>query len=55
MDMGCVRMTERYFSADPPTAEQVAAATADIDALVDEAARSVDLTGIGTLVGLPAA
>ena len=30
MDMGCVRMTERYFSAasaDPPTAEQVAAAT----------------------------
>ena len=55
MDMGCVRMTERYFSAasaDPPTAEQVAAATADIDALVDEAARSVDLTGIGTLVGV---
>jgi exopolyphosphatase/guanosine-5'-triphosphate,3'-diphosphate pyrophosphatase len=55
MDMGCVRMTERYFSAasaDPPTAEQVAAATADIDALVDEAARTVDLTGIGTLVGV---
>ena len=29
VNIGCVRMTERHFHADPPTAEQVAAATAD--------------------------
>jgi exopolyphosphatase/guanosine-5'-triphosphate,3'-diphosphate pyrophosphatase len=32
VDIGCVRMTERHLSSDPPSPEQVAAAVADIDA-----------------------
>ena len=35
MDMGSVRMHERYLTADPPTPEQVAACVADIDAQLD--------------------
>jgi exopolyphosphatase / guanosine-5'-triphosphate,3'-diphosphate pyrophosphatase len=54
-DIGCVRLTERHLRADPPTAGQVGAATADIDAAIDTAAAAV-LGGPGpaprTLVGL---
>ena len=54
-DIGCVRLTERHLRADPPTAGQVRAATADIDAAIDTAAAAV-LGGPGpaprTLVGL---
>lgn len=32
VDVGCVRLTERHLTADPPTAAQVAAAEADVDA-----------------------
>jgi len=35
MDMGSVRMHERYLTDDPPTAAQVAACVADIDAHLD--------------------
>lgn len=57
VDIGCVRMTERHLVADgevvdPPTPERVAAITADIDAALDEAARSVPLDRARTLVGL---
>jgi exopolyphosphatase/guanosine-5'-triphosphate,3'-diphosphate pyrophosphatase len=53
VDIGCVRMTERHFrGADPPTAAQVAAARADIDAGIDLAARSVPLAEARTLAGL---
>jgi exopolyphosphatase/guanosine-5'-triphosphate,3'-diphosphate pyrophosphatase len=52
VDVGCVRMTERHLTADPPTAEQVAAATADIDAAIDRAAAAVPLADARTLVGL---
>jgi exopolyphosphatase/guanosine-5'-triphosphate,3'-diphosphate pyrophosphatase len=57
VDVGCVRMTERHLSAgggqvDPPTPELVAAMTADIDAALDEAARTVPLGQARTLVGL---
>jgi exopolyphosphatase/guanosine-5'-triphosphate,3'-diphosphate pyrophosphatase len=61
-DIGCVRLTERHLRADPPTARQIAAARADIDAAIDTAAAAVlDGTGPGatrpgaaarTLVGL---
>jgi exopolyphosphatase/guanosine-5'-triphosphate,3'-diphosphate pyrophosphatase len=56
-DIGCVRLTERHLRDDPPTAPQIAAATADIDAAIDAAAAAV-LGGAGpsaaprTLVGL---
>jgi exopolyphosphatase/guanosine-5'-triphosphate,3'-diphosphate pyrophosphatase len=52
VDIGCVRMTERHLRADPPTAEQVAAAEADIAAAVDRALAAVPGRDARTLVGL---
>ncbi|MFR9724772.1 exopolyphosphatase [Streptomyces sp. MS19] len=58
VDIGCVRLTERHLTgddgavADPPSAAQAAAMTADIDAALDLAAERVPLTEAGTLVGL---
>ncbi|WP_433889813.1 exopolyphosphatase [Streptomyces sp. CA-111067] len=57
VDIGCVRMTERHLLhdgrlTDPPTPDLVAAITADIDAALDEAARTVPLDRARTLVGL---
>jgi exopolyphosphatase/guanosine-5'-triphosphate,3'-diphosphate pyrophosphatase len=45
-------MTERHLRSDPPTAGQIAAAVADIEAAIDEAAGDVGFRGISTLVGL---
>ncbi|MFC7326733.1 exopolyphosphatase [Marinactinospora rubrisoli] len=50
VDIGCVRMTERHLHDDPPTAGQIAAATADIDAALDEAAAAVPLGEAATVV-----
>jgi exopolyphosphatase/guanosine-5'-triphosphate,3'-diphosphate pyrophosphatase len=52
VDIGCVRMTERHLHSDPPTPAQVAAATADIDAALEDAARDVAADEAPTLVGL---
>ncbi|PSL04807.1 exopolyphosphatase/guanosine-5'-triphosphate,3'-diphosphate pyrophosphatase [Haloactinopolyspora alba] len=52
VDVGCVRLTERRFAADPPTPAQVRAAVQDIDAALDDAATDVDLASAATLVGL---
>ena len=57
VDVGCVRMTERHLVhdggiTDPPAPGQIAAMTADIDAALDEAARTVPLEQARTLVGL---
>ncbi len=52
VDIGCVRMTERHLRADPPPTSQIAAATSDIEAAINQAAEVVDFQGISTLVGL---
>ncbi|GGJ99718.1 hydrolase [Pilimelia anulata] len=52
VDVGCVRMTERHLHADPPTADQVAAAAADITAAVDAALDAVPGRTAATFVGL---
>jgi len=59
VDVGCVRMTERHLHGDPPSAEEVAAATADVDAALEVAAGrlaqgggSGGAEGARTLVGL---
>jgi exopolyphosphatase/guanosine-5'-triphosphate,3'-diphosphate pyrophosphatase len=51
-DIGCVRMTERHLHDDPPTAAQIGAATADIDAAIAEASAAVRADRARTLVGL---
>ncbi|MFK5633300.1 exopolyphosphatase [Ornithinimicrobium sp. LYQ103] len=52
VDIGCVRMTERHLHDNPPTEDQVWAALSDIVRAVDDVAQDVDLSGVGTLVGL---
>lgn len=50
MDIGSVRLHERHLHADPPTAGQVAACLADIDAHLD--ACGVDAGAAATVVGV---
>ncbi|WP_058235640.1 Ppx/GppA phosphatase family protein [Devriesea agamarum] len=52
VDMGCVRMAERYLRTDPPTPEEIQAAAADIEAVIDQAAEAVPFEQTRTLVGL---
>jgi exopolyphosphatase / guanosine-5'-triphosphate,3'-diphosphate pyrophosphatase len=52
VDIGCVRMTERHLRSDPPTAAQIAAATADVEAAIALAAEVVPMDRARTLVGL---
>ncbi len=52
VNIGCVRMTERHLRADPPTGQQVAAATADIDAALDTVAAALPVRQARTLIGL---
>ncbi|MGV1035970.1 MAG: exopolyphosphatase [Candidatus Nanopelagicales bacterium] len=52
VDVGCVRMTERRLHSDPPTSDEIDAATADIDAAIARAGEVVDLSAARTLVGL---
>jgi exopolyphosphatase/guanosine-5'-triphosphate,3'-diphosphate pyrophosphatase len=52
VDIGCVRMTERHLRSDPPTAAEIAAASADISAAVDRALDAVSGRSAATLVGL---
>ena len=52
VNVGCVRMTERHLRDDPPSRAQIAAATADIDRAIAQAAAVVDVSRARTLVGL---
>src|SRR5882757_2748898 len=52
VNVGCVRMRERRLTDDPPTAEQIEAATADIDAAIAEAAQVVSLSAAASLIGV---
>ena len=50
VNIGCVRMTERHFHNDPPTADEVALARRDIQNAIDIASASVDIKSAKTLV-----
>jgi exopolyphosphatase / guanosine-5'-triphosphate,3'-diphosphate pyrophosphatase len=52
VDVGSVRMTERHLHTDPPTPGEVAAARLDVVMALDAVEETVDLTGIGAVVGL---
>jgi len=52
VDMGCVRMTERHLRDDPPSADQIAAATLDIEVGVDTALTAVGEPAGATVVGV---
>jgi exopolyphosphatase / guanosine-5'-triphosphate,3'-diphosphate pyrophosphatase len=50
LDVGSVRLTERYLHDDPPTSAQIAAATAQVDRLLDTL--TVCPERPGTLIGV---
>jgi len=50
VNIGCVRMSERHFHNDPPTAEEVTIARSDIQNAIDIASASVDIKSAKTLV-----
>ena len=56
LDIGCVRLTERFLRSDPPTAEEVSDAAGAIGRELDRAAREIPLLavagGSARLVGL---
>ncbi|MFC7404910.1 exopolyphosphatase [Georgenia alba] len=52
VDLGCVRLTERYLPSDPPTEPEIAAAREEVTARIDEAAAVVPLEKVRTLVGV---
>jgi exopolyphosphatase/guanosine-5'-triphosphate,3'-diphosphate pyrophosphatase len=52
VNIGCVRMTERHFRNDPPTADEIAIARHDIQNAIDIAYASVDIKGARTLVAV---
>jgi exopolyphosphatase / guanosine-5'-triphosphate,3'-diphosphate pyrophosphatase len=52
VNIGCVRMTERHLHTDPPTAAEIAAARADIDAALDVVEAKIPVAAARTLVGL---
>ncbi len=53
IDIGCVRLTERFISADPPAPEDLTAAISYTDTWLDDVLRSVPQAGdAATVVGL---
>ena len=52
VDVGCVRLTERHLHSDPPTSDQIAWASADIDGALEAVWAVVPVGQARTLVGL---
>lgn len=52
VDIGCVRMTERHLTDDPPTGTQVESARRDVVAAIDSVRSVVPIDKAQTLIGL---
>ena len=52
MNIGSVRMSERHLLSNPATAEQIAQAQDDIDGILHDALRTVNLEKTRTLIGV---
>ena len=51
-NIGCVRMSERHFKSQPPTAAEISAAQQDIDAAINQAAQTVPIDQAQTLIAV---
>jgi len=51
-DMGCVRFTERYLLSDPPTADEIAAAEAAVEAKLLDVLAAIPLAAVTRVVGV---
>lgn len=52
VDIGCVRLTERHISSDPPNVSQISRVIADTDRAIATAMGSVDLSATQRIVGV---
>jgi len=52
VNIGCVRMSERHLNSQPPTPEQISAATSDIDAAINDAGATVGFSQAKTLIAV---
>ena len=52
VNIGCVRMSERHFHSDPPTADEIARASIDIESSISEAGRIVPIKEAKTLIAV---
>lgn len=52
VDIGCVRLTERWLRSDPPTAQEIAGAEADIVAALARVRSAVPVQRAASVIGL---
>ena len=52
VNIGCVRMSERHLTSQPPSKQQLAEATLDIDAAILDAGSEVDFGAAHTLIAV---
>lgn len=52
VDIGCVRMTERHFTQDPPSLTEINNAKVDINRAIDEASRVVSIGSAKTFIAV---
>ncbi len=52
MNMGCVRLTERYWGQEVPTPEQIVAARAEVNQVLDQAAETIDFSAVDSIIGV---
>lgn len=52
VDIGCVRMTERHFTNDPPTEQEIASMRLDINRAIDQVETEVPISSARTLVAV---
>jgi len=52
LDMGCVRMTERYLHADPPDPAELSACAADVAQLLTTVREAIDVAAARCVIGV---
>ena len=52
VNIGCVRMSERHLTSQPPTMDQIASAVVDIDIAITQAAVSVPINSAKSLIAV---